>query len=132
MGDKSTSYEYTVALISSYRVDIASNALESARITANKALSNTGKPYLFRICAYPHQIIREHRFMAFAGADRLSQGMRRAFGKPTGRAARVTANQKILTVDVNKDNIDVAKKALKRASKKLSIPYKIIIEEKNA
>jgi large subunit ribosomal protein L10e len=131
MGDKSTSYAYTVALIASHNVDIASNALESARITANKALSNAGKPYLFRICTYPHEIVREHKFMAFAGADRLSQGMRKAFGRPTGRSARVHTNQKILTVEINQDNIDIAKKALKRASKKLPIPCKIIIEEKS-
>jgi large subunit ribosomal protein L10e len=67
--------------------------------------------------------------MGFAGADRLSQGMKLAFGRPTGRAARVSPGQPILSVQVNDEGIDVARKALTRASKKLPIPCKIVVDE---
>jgi large subunit ribosomal protein L10e len=63
--------------------------------------------------------------MGFAGADRLSQGMRKAFGRPTGRAARLSRKQAILTVKVGKDDIDIAKTALMRASKKLPSKWNV-------
>lgn len=131
IGEASTEYECTVALVASNDVEITSSALEAARITANKVLTvaTGGKSYFLRICPYPHEIVREHKLMGFAGADRLSQGMKNAFGKPTGRSARIHANQQIIAVDVNKDKIDLAKEALKRASKKLPISYKVVVEE---
>lgn len=131
IGEASTEYEYTVALIASNDVEITGSALEAARVTANKVLvtATGGKSYFLRICPYPHEIVREHKFMGFAGADRLSQGMKNAFGRPTGRSARVHANQEIVAIDVNKDRIDLAKEALKRASKKLPVSYKVVVQE---
>jgi large subunit ribosomal protein L10e len=67
--------------------------------------------------------------MSFAGADRLSQGMGHAFGRPTKRAANVKKGQKILTVFVKKNGIDAAKMAIKRSSKRLPVKYKIEVEE---
>jgi large subunit ribosomal protein L10e len=64
-----------------------------------------------------------------AHADRLQDGMRRAFGKPIGTAARVLPNQTIITVKVNTDGVEVAKEALKRGSAKLPIPCRIVIEK---
>src|SRR3989442_15465786 len=79
-------------------VQIRHNALESARVSANKVLfdkyGETG--YRLQLCVYPHIILRENKMIATAGADRLQEGMRRAFGKPTGRAARVHDGQSIL------------------------------------
>ena len=131
IGEPSKDYGYTVSLAAPHDAEINESALESARVTANKVLTNAtgGKSYLLRVCVFPHEIVREHKFMGFAGADRLSQGMQRSFGRPTRKAAKVSANQKILAVDVNRDRIDLAKEALKRASKKLSIPCNIVVEE---
>jgi large subunit ribosomal protein L10e len=67
--------------------------------------------------------------MGFAGADRLSQGMSRSFGKATKRAAKVSANQPILKVFINKDGIELAKTALRRATKKLPMSCKITLME---
>lgn len=124
-------YEYTVALLTSNTIEITASALEAARVTANKVLTLAlgDKSYLLRIVSYPHEIVREHKAMGFAGADRLSQGMKNAFGKPTGRAAIVNANQKVIAVDVNEENVELAKGALKRAAKKLPIAYKIMVKE---
>ncbi len=130
MGDPSKKYKYIISLISPFPAKIGGGAIESARITANKVLeSNAGVSYFFKIVIYPHEIVRLHRMMGFAGADRLSQGMSRSFGKATKRAARVKANQPILVFYTNKDGVDLAKVALKKASKKLPISCKITVKE---
>jgi large subunit ribosomal protein L10e len=130
-GNDAAEYDYKVSLIASHNTMISSNALEAIRITTNKNLTRLlgENTYGLKIISYPHEIIREHKFMSFAGADRLSQGMGHAFGRPTKRAAKVSTGQKIITVSVNKDGIDAAKTALKRSSKKLPVKYKISIEQ---
>ncbi|MDQ1279973.1 MAG: large subunit ribosomal protein L10e [Thermoproteota archaeon] len=131
VGEPLKDYEYTVALAPPHDVEINESSLEAGRVTANKVLTNTlgDKSYLLRVCIFPHQIVREHKAMGFAGADRLSQGMRRSFGKPTKKAAKVSANQKIISVDVYKERVDLAKEAMKRASKKISVPTNIVVEQ---
>ena len=130
LGEDSAAHNHQVSLIASTNAMISSNALESVRITTNKNLTRLlGQGfYKLQILPYPHEIIREHKFMGFAGADRLSQGMGRAFGRPTKRAAKVRTGQKVITVFVNEEGVDAAKIALKRSSKKLPIKYKIYIE----
>lgn len=130
LGDSTAEYEFVVSLIASKDAQISSNALEAIRITTNKALTRLlGEGvYLLKIIPYPHQIVREHKFMSFAGADRLSQGMGHAFGRPTKVSAAVKRGQKIVSIFVKKNGIDAAKKAIKRSSKKLPVKYKIGIE----
>ncbi len=134
MGDTENEYDATVTLIASRDVDIRSRALEAARVTANRNLLRLlgDRAYFLQIMPYPHEVIREHKFMGFAGADRLSQGMKLAFGRPTGRAARVKQDQAVLQVSVNQADIPAAKIALARASKKLPVKYRITITEHNA
>src|SRR5256886_3874168 len=67
--------------------------------------------------------------IATAGADRLQEGMRRAFGKPTGRAARVHDGQSILIVYVPEDGVETARKALDTASTKFPMRTRITVEE---
>ena len=131
LGDTAAEYEFAVSLIASKDVQISSNALEAIRITTNKALSGMigEQAYILKILPYPHRIIREHKFMSFAGADRLSQGMGHAFGRPTKRAADIKRDQKIVTVFVNKSGLDAAKQAIKRASKRLPLKYSIKVEQ---
>ncbi|KON30114.1 hypothetical protein AC480_01860 [miscellaneous Crenarchaeota group archaeon SMTZ1-55] len=130
LGDSTAEYEFAVSLIASKDAQISSNALEAVRITTNKALTRMlGEGvYLLKVIPYPHQIVREHKFMSFAGADRLSQGMGHAFGRPTSVSAVVKRGQKIVSIYVNKNGVDAAKQALKRSSKKLPVKYKIDIE----
>ena len=68
--------------------------------------------------------------IAGAGADRLQDGMRLAFGTPIGRAARVYRGRQIITVKTYPQFIEKAKEALRRASYKLPIPCRIVIEMK--
>ena len=59
--------------------------------------------------------------MAFAGADRLQDGMRQAFGKPIGTAARVYPKQAVLEVRIKREHLDKALEALRRGASKLPI-----------
>src|SRR6266516_455948 len=131
MGDLSTHFARRVHLVSRENVQIRHNALESARVSANKVLfdkyGETG--YRLQLCVYPHIILRENKMIATAGADRLQEGMRRAFGKPTGRAARVHDGQSILIVYVPEDGVDTARKALDTASTKFPMRSRITVEE---
>ena len=131
MGDLSTHFARKVHLLSRENVQIRHNALESARVSANKVLfdkyGETG--YRLQLCVYPHIILRENKMIATAGADRLQEGMRRAFGKPTGRAARVHDGQSILIVYVPEEGVETAKKALDTASTKFPMRTRITIEE---
>jgi large subunit ribosomal protein L10e len=130
MGDTRATYDYKVSLIVQAPIQIRHNALEAARVAANKVLFDTlGETgYVVRLRPYPHIILRENRMIATAGADRLQEGMRRAFGKPTGRAARVRAGQAILDLYVNQAYVDLAKQALKVSSSKLSATCRVVVE----
>ena len=131
MGDLSTHFPRRIHLVARESVQIRHNALESGRVAANKVLfdkyGETG--YRLQLCVYPHIILRENKMIATAGADRLQEGMRRAFGKPTGRAARVHVGQSIYIVYVPVDGVETAKKALETAGTKMPMRTRIKVEE---
>jgi len=130
MGDPNAKFEYEARLIALEKAQIRHNALEAARVATNRLLmEKLSNNYLLQVHPYPHIILRENKMIFGAHADRLQDGMRRAFGKPIGTAARVLPNQTIITVKVNADGVEVAKEALKRGSAKLPIPCRIIIEK---
>ena len=120
-------YPLTFNLMCKDEVQIRSNALESARITAlkylSKKLGETG--FFFKVLVYPHHVLRENSIATGAGADRFSQGMRKSFGKPIGQAARIKVNQNVMRVFAPKNSEAVVREALKRASKKLPGSYLI-------
>src|SRR6266567_2583584 len=131
MGDLSTQFARRIHLVAKEHVQIRHNALESARVSANKILTDrwgeTG--YRLQLCVYPHIILRENKMIATAGADRLQEGMRRAFGKPTGRAARIDVGQKILSISVKEDGVETGLKACATARTKLPMKTKVWVEE---
>ena len=89
---------------------------------------NTGDDeYHMTIRIHPHHILRENKMMAVAGADRIQDGMRKSFGKPTDRAARVKEGQELVTVRTYARYYHIAIAALKRASDRFPTPcrYKI-------
>ncbi|MGQ9468786.1 MAG: 50S ribosomal protein L16 [Nitrososphaerales archaeon] len=122
IGNPSQDYDLKLELRAKERAQIRHNALEAARVAANKKLSDIGEGnyYLF-VKVYPHIVLRENKMIATAGADRLQEGMRRAFGKPIGLAARVEVDNTILEISVKKENLGKAKDALKMAASKLPI-----------
>ena len=65
--------------------------------------------------------------MAVAGADRVQDGMRKSFGKPTDRAARVREGQELVTVRAEAKDYFVALDALKRAADRFPTPCNYVI-----
>jgi large subunit ribosomal protein L10e len=129
LGDAGLDYEYKITMVAPHSVELSGKSLEAARVTANKVLGiEAGQQFMLKVVAYPHEIIRAHRFMGFAGADRLSQGMRGSFGKATERAAMVKTNQIVLAIYSMQGGVETAKEALTRASKKLPVPCRIEVE----
>lgn len=132
VGDTKGGFEYQLDLVSDEVVQIRHNALESARLAANRYIQKKAgsKNYHLIIRSYPHHVLREHKLMAGAGADRFSSGMRRAFGKPVGTAAQVKKGSVIMSLRVNGKDLDHGRVSLVRASKKLPCKCRVRVLEK--
>src|SRR5919108_4689486 len=116
-------YDYKIELMATEKLQIRHNALEAARLAANKRMAQAGETSFFSVLrVYPHVLLRENKMIATAGADRLQEGMRRAFGKSTGLAARMRSDQVIYEAYVTASNLALAKDAFKVASSKVGCP----------
>lgn len=133
MGDlaNSQAFQLELSLIAHSNVRATHNALEAARVAANRYLLNKlgEKGYYLKFRIYPHDILRENKQATGAGADRVSDGMRRAFGTPVGLAARIRSGQKIMTARVNLPHYDIAKTALRKGGLKLPVRGTISIDK---
>lgn len=87
-------------MVSNELEQLSSEALEAARICANKYLVKiAGKEgFHLRVRAHPYHVVRINKMLSCAGADRLQTGMRGAWGKPNGTVARVNIGQIIMSV----------------------------------
>src|ERR671933_79372 len=122
-GLSGNNYDYKIELIATEKIQVRHNALEAARLAANKRMAQAGETSFFSMLRiYPHVILRENKMIATAGADRLQEGMRRAFGKSTGLAARVQPGQVIFEARVSAANLKLAKEGFKVAASKLGCP----------
>ncbi len=131
MGNVTGKFDTLVSLIADESAQVRHTALEAARVASNRYLhTKIGRMnYHLKIMTYPHHVLRENKMAVGAGADRVQDGMRRSFGKPVSTAARVKANQSIITVRLKKESIKVAKDALRRAAMKMPMPCRIDIKE---
>jgi len=129
-GKYSDDYEYELLLVAREDMQIRDVALEAARVALTKKLSSAlgSEGFYAELKAHPHHVLRENKMIFGAHADRLQEGMRRAFGKPVGRAARVSSGSPVFRVLVNENGLQAAKEALDLASKKLPKSYRIIIK----
>ncbi len=121
-GGKRGTYQYCVQLSLNEKLQIRHMAIESFRLAANKTLEKTtGETgYYSRLRIYPHNLLREIKQIATAGADRISEGMRRSWGKATSLGARVRQGQCLIVLYVNgNDHLTSARKALHGACVKL-------------
>jgi large subunit ribosomal protein L10e len=102
-------------LVSNEKEQISSECLEAARVACNKyLLKNTSKEgYHIRMRVHPYHVLRINKALSCAGADRLSTGMRGAYGKPQGTAARIGIGQVIMSVRVKDANASHAVEALR-------------------
>jgi len=123
IGSRKSPYDelpFCLHLVSKEYEQISSEALEAARIAANKILTKVSKKEGFHIRTrlHPFHVLRINKMLSCAGADRLQTGMRGAFGKPYGKVARVNIDQIILSIRCRDQYLEAAKIALYRASKK--------------
>ena len=120
-GGQKGDYDFSVQLLINEKMQLTHMAIESTRLTANKTLEKAAgeSGYFSKLRIYPHVLLRENKMIAAAGADRLQEGMRRAFGKAVSLAARVNRGQCIMELQVKKEHLEAAKNALKSACVKL-------------
>ncbi len=138
-GKAQPDFEVRLQLVAKERAQIRHNALEAARVAISKKISIVGEESFYLVVkVYPHVILRENRMIATAGADRLQEGMRGAFGKPMGLGARVEQGSVLFELSVKKENLDKAREALRTAASKLPLTTSVketslssIIAEKN-
>jgi len=130
MGNLQETFPINLTLVAREPCQIRHTSLEAARVAANryllKQVGRTG--FHLKLRVYPHHVIRENKQATGAGADRVSSGMRRAFGKAVGTAAQVESGQKLFTLGVTPEFLNDAKIALKRAGHKLPTPIQIVTE----
>lgn len=128
------SYPVQMSLEVEETCQLRHDALESARLSANRHLiKELGEGnYKMILRKFPHHVLRENKQATGAGADRVSDGMRQAFGKPVGTAARVDNGDRIFTIWCDVNQAEVAKDALRRAYNKLSPPCRTVVERGEA
>ena len=131
MGNLKDEFPIQLTLVAKEECQIRHSALESARIAANRMLLDAAgiTNYHLKIRVYPHEVLRENKQATGAGADRVSQGMRLAFGKAIGTAARVRRGQEIMSVYTNPANFKNAKRSLVSAGYKLPTPISLVVEK---
>ncbi len=132
MGARNKEFEKSVVLKVEEGCAIRSEALEAGRIAANSHISKVLDPeedYYMKIHPYPHHVLRYHPLAGVAQADRYYEGMRKPFGRPIGRAALVDDNQTVMRINLDKGDVQEAKKALERANHKMPVSCRVLIEK---
>ncbi|MDT8357132.1 MAG: 50S ribosomal protein L16 [Methanomicrobiaceae archaeon] len=129
MGNLTDPFPFEVSLAVKEACQIRHTALEAARVSINRRLiKDLGRAnFHLKLRTYPHHVLRENKQATGAGADRVSEGMRLAFGKAVGTAARVEPNQIVFTIYTTESNVDKAKDALRHGGHKLPSPVSILI-----
>ncbi|HLC38293.1 MAG TPA: 50S ribosomal protein L16 [Candidatus Norongarragalinales archaeon] len=123
-------YELEVEMVEQIPVRIRDNSLEAARQAANKYLEKSiPGNYFFQIVPYPHLVLREHSALGVAGADRISKGMKKAFGRPKGRLAQLETGKAVMRARILSKDLPLLKEALHRATIKMPGKTKIVIRD---
>jgi len=84
----------------------------------------------FRVRTHPWHTIRINKMLSCAGADRLQQGMRHAFGKPYSKCARVYIGKILFSIRTTDKLLTKAAEALKRAMNKFPGSQKVVTSQK--
>jgi large subunit ribosomal protein L10e len=135
VGKKKARYDQfpaCVHLVCYEKEQITSEALEAARIACNKYMqTNVGREnFHMRIRVHPWHVVRINKMLSCAGADRLQQGMRGAFGKALCKSARVEIGQILMSVRCSDEHVKHAKEALRRSKFKFPGKQKIFVSRK--
>ena len=103
--------------------------MEAGRIAANKYMvKNAGKDqFHLRVRMHPFHCLRINKMLSCAGADRLQTGMRGAYGKVQGTAARNAIGQIMLSIRTKEVHANKAVEAFRRAKFKFPGRQKIVV-----
>merc|ERR1711974_221842 len=120
-----------VHLISDKKEQLSSEALEAARISANRYIAKVAgkESFHMRIRVHPYHVLRINKMLSCAGADRLQTGMRHAYGKPYG-CARVNIGQIIMSIRCRPSAQAAVIEALRRCKYKFPGRQKIVVSKK--
>ena len=121
-----------IHLVSKEKEQITSEALEAARIAANKYMQvNTGREgFHIRIRVHPWHVVRINKMLSCAGADRLQTGMRHAYGKALCKSARVNIGSILISIRTKPESVDFACEALRRAKFKFPGRQMVFVSRK--
>jgi large subunit ribosomal protein L10e len=133
MGDKEADaedYPVQISLVVEEECQLRHGSLEASRLSANRHLIKSfGEGnYKMTLRKFPHQVLRQNKQATGAGADRVSDGMRQAFGKIVGTAARIDKGERLFTVYCEVDQAEEVKEAFRRAYNKITPPCRIKVE----
>jgi large subunit ribosomal protein L10e len=127
-GNPHEEFPLRVTLETEEAAQVRDIALEAARVSAVRVMEKAApNAFHLKVRRYPHQVLREHKMAMGAGADRISDGMRHAFGKPVGHAVRAGIGTALLTVYTTEAHLADAREALRKASHKLPVPTRVDI-----
>lgn len=128
MGNQTKEFDTEFDIVSKESMQIRDNAIESMRQKLVKKLTDLlGKDdFVIKIRLYPHHVLREHKSAQGAGADRVSKGMKHAYGKNTGRAIQIRYGQMLLSIVVDHAKKDKVREILKGIKYKVNMPFEIV------
>jgi len=131
MGNLKADFPVAVSITVDEECQIRHTALEAARVNINrKLIKDIGRMnFHFKLRTYPHHVLRENKQATGAGADRVSEGMRMAFGKAVGTAARVKPDQKIFTCYTTEANAEKVREIMHHGIYKLPSPGRVVVEK---
>ncbi|HII39181.1 TPA: 50S ribosomal protein L16, partial [Candidatus Micrarchaeota archaeon] len=119
-------FDFEVDLVAQVPINLRDNAIEAARQMCNKWVEkNLLANYFFKVMHYPHYVIREHSALGVAGSDRISKGMKLAFGRPKGRMAPIRKGDVVFRARCYTAGVPIIKQGFDRALRKMSGLYKI-------
>lgn len=129
-GNVHMDYRFHYDVIADEAAQVRDSSLEAARVAVVRVMERVASNnFHFKVRKYPHQILREHKMATGAGADRISDGMRLAFGKPVSHAVRANIGDRLFTLYFRGENLEDAKDALRKASCKLPMPIHTSLTE---
>jgi len=121
-----------VHLVCGEKQQITSEALEAARIAANKYMTTqtSKESFHIRIRVHAWHVVRINKMLSCAGADRLQTGMRHAYGKALLKAARVDIGDVLISIRTTLDRVSYAQEALRRAKFKFPGRQTVFVSRK--
>ncbi|MFH0752565.1 MAG: 50S ribosomal protein L16 [archaeon] len=128
-GNLTKKFAAEVNLVTKQAIQLRHNAIESARTVIIRKLNPLGKNYHVKIRVFPHHVLRENKMITGAGADRMQTGMQKSFGRAVGLAARIKKGKTVFSIYLDKENVELAKAALKAATYRLPLRAEITVKQ---